>query len=64
MIDFINNAHRNKRSVLVHCIQGISRSVSFVIAYLIFMNGFDYKKAENFVKSRRKIACPNNGFMV
>lgn len=28
------------------------------------MNGFDYKKAENFVKEKRRIACPNNGFMV
>ncbi|MCL4112422.1 UNVERIFIED_CONTAM: hypothetical protein GTU68_045278 [Idotea baltica] len=28
------------------------------------MNGFDYKKAENFVKEKRGIACPNNGFMV
>jgi protein-tyrosine phosphatase len=48
----------------VHCIQGISRSVTFVIAYLIFTNGYDYKKAEAFVKERRGIACPNNGFMV
>ena len=28
------------------------------------MNGFDYKKAEAFVKEKRAIACPNNGFMV
>ncbi len=48
----------------MHCIQGISRSVTFVIAYLIFTNGYDYKKAETFVKERRGIACPNNGFMV
>ena len=28
------------------------------------MNGYDYKTAESFVKKRRAIACPNNGFMV
>jgi len=55
---------KNKRNVLIHCIQGISRSVTFVIAYLIFTKGFDFKQAEAFVKERRGIACPNNGFMV
>lgn len=50
--------------MLVHCIQGISRSVTIVIAYLIFKLGYDYKKAEQYVKQRRGIACPNNGFMV
>lgn len=34
------------------------------MAFLIFKDGFDYKKAEQFVKQRRGIACPNNGFMV
>lgn len=35
-----------------------------VIAYIIFKLGYDYKKAELFVKQKRGIACPNNGFMV
>jgi hypothetical protein len=38
--------------------------VTFVIAYIIFKYGYDYKKAESFVKQKRSIACPNNGFMV
>lgn len=57
-------AHKNKENVLIHCIQGISRSITFVIAYIIFKYGYDYKKAESFVKQKRAIACPNNGFMV
>lgn len=64
VIEFIKNARRRKKNVLVHCIQGISRSVTFIIAYLIYMNGYDYKTAEAFVKKRRGIASPNNGFMV
>ena len=35
-----------------------------VLAYIIFKMGYDYKKAEQFVKQKRGIACPNNGFMV
>ena len=34
------------------------------VAYCIFKFGYDYKKAEQFVKQKRGIACPNNGFMV
>jgi dual specificity phosphatase 12 len=64
VIDFVQAAHKNKENVLIHCIQGISRSVTFVIAYIIFKYGYDYKKAESFVKQKRSIACPNNGFMV
>ena len=63
-IDFIQNAQKNKQNVLIHCIQGVSRSISIVIAYIIFKLGYDYKKAELFVKQKRGIACPNNGFMV
>ncbi len=48
----------------MHCIQGISRSITFIIAFIIFKYGYDYKKAELFVKQKRGIACPNNGFMV
>jgi protein-tyrosine phosphatase len=45
VIDFIDSALKNGKNVLVHCIQGISRSVTFVLAYLIFTKGFDYKQA-------------------
>lgn len=63
-IDFIQAAQKNKLNVLVHCIQGVSRSITIAIAFVIFKFGYDYKKAEAFVKQRRGIACPNNGFMV
>lgn len=63
-IDFILGCQKSKTNVLVHCIQGVSRSVTLVIAFIIFKYGYDYKKAEQFVKQKRPIACPNNGFMV
>lgn len=35
-----------------------------IIAYVIFTMKLDYKKAESYVKQRRHVASPNNGFMV
>lgn len=35
-----------------------------IIAYVMFSMKHDYKKAEAFVKQRRHVASPNNGFMV
>ncbi|CAD8119455.1 unnamed protein product [Paramecium sonneborni] len=49
-------------SVLVHCMAGISRSVSCVIAYLIYKNNWNYDQAFNFVKQKRNCSKPNQGF--
>jgi protein-tyrosine phosphatase len=40
-------------NVLVHCLAGVSRSVSLVIAYLMRKHDYSYKKAYCLVKSRR-----------
>ena len=48
---------------MVHCIQGISRSVSLVISYLISKEGFSLKDAYALVKSKRALARPNKGFL-
>jgi hypothetical protein len=34
-IDFMKDAHRENRRVLVHCVAGASRSVTLVVAYLM-----------------------------
>ena len=63
--DFIDNAlMNNNNSVLVHCNAGISRSASFVIAYLIKKGVYkSYKQAYNHVKKCRPIISPNQGFV-
>jgi protein-tyrosine phosphatase len=61
--DFIRRAReRENGRVLVHCSQGVSRSVSVVISYLMWHTGDTYEKTFAFVKSRRGIANPNMGF--
>ncbi|KAJ6834624.1 protein-tyrosine-phosphatase MKP1 isoform X1 [Iris pallida] len=48
--------------VLVHCCQGVSRSTSLVIAYLMWRKGQSFDDAFRFVKAARGIADPNMGF--
>ena len=61
-IQFIDEALNSGGTVFVHCAAGISRSSSMVWAYLMKSNGWKFKKALNFVVSKRKFACPNSGF--
>ncbi|KDQ16659.1 hypothetical protein BOTBODRAFT_106775 [Botryobasidium botryosum FD-172 SS1] len=50
-------------NVLVHCIEGISRSVAVVCAYLIFAKGYTAAEAVDYVKSKRSVSSPNPGFV-
>jgi protein-tyrosine phosphatase len=45
--------------VLVHCMAGVSRSASFVIAYVMRKQGKGFEQALQFVKERRAKANPN-----
>lgn len=49
--------------VLVHCGEGISRSVSVVAAFLMAQYGWGRDEAVNYIKSKRRVANPNFGFM-
>jgi len=48
--------------VLVHCLQGISRSATVVCAYLVATTHLNHEKAIAHVQSRRGIVSPNSGF--
>jgi len=45
----------NSTNILVHCLAGVSRSVSLVIAYFIKHCGWSYNEAYSLVKSKRSI---------
>jgi protein-tyrosine phosphatase len=50
------------RQILVHCVHGSSRSGSTVIFYLMKDKKWDYETCFNYVKERRNIIKPNEGF--
>jgi len=61
---FIMDALRDPHArVLVHCVQGVSRSTSIVCAYLIAQYGWSPQQAVAYVKSKRTHADPNPGFV-
>jgi len=61
---FIREALRDPEAkVLVHCVQGISRSATVVCAFLMAFYGWAPTKAVAFVKGKRWIAEPNFGFV-
>jgi protein-tyrosine phosphatase len=49
--------------VLINCVAGISRSSSFVIAYLMKYYEMNLQEAFLYVRKRRNIICPNKQFM-
>jgi atypical dual specificity phosphatase len=49
--------------VLVHCGEGISRSVSVVAAFLMASYGWTPVEALQYIKSKRRVANPNFGFV-
>ncbi|CUM64091.1 uncharacterized protein PRCAT00001681001 [Priceomyces carsonii] len=59
----ISNTKAHKGAILVHCSQGISRSVAFVIAYLMFKYNLSYDQASYAVKRKHSAAEPNEGFV-
>jgi dual specificity phosphatase 12 len=51
-----------KAKVLVHCLQGISRSGAVVVAYTMKRLNFTYGEALDAVRQARAIVMPNSGF--
>ena len=50
-------------NILIHCLQGKSRSVSLVVFYLMKEKGWDYDTCITFIKERRPSISPNIGFV-
>ena len=62
--NFINESlMNNDGKILVHCMQGKSRSTTILMAYLIKYKKQDTNSAYKTIKAKRRLAMPNLGFM-
>jgi protein-tyrosine phosphatase/rhodanese-related sulfurtransferase len=60
--DLLDQCKSNNGKVLVHCHQGVSRSATIIVAYLMYSHGYTLKESYDRVKARRKQIMPNIGF--
>ena len=58
----VNEEREKKGKVLIHCIAGVSRSASLVLAYLVGVEKMTLFDAHTLVKRERPIIRPNPGF--
>lgn len=61
--DFIDDAIKDGGYVLVHCLGGISRSSTVIIAYLMLKFTYSLNHAYDMVKAKKSNIAPNFNFM-
>lgn len=64
LVDFVADAVRAGGKVVVHCVAGVSRSASVVLAYLVREHGMTLREAHDHVIARRPVVNPNMGFWI
>jgi atypical dual specificity phosphatase len=62
--DFIHSARLKEKNVLIHCLAGMSRSVTVTIAYIMSVTPLTWREALRVVRVGRQIANPNSGFQM
>lgn len=60
--EFIHAAHHQGGRVLVHCSQGVSRSATLAIAYLMWRLDQTYEETYQKMREARGVTSPNIGF--
>ncbi|XP_016415402.1 dual specificity protein phosphatase 22-B-like isoform X2 [Sinocyclocheilus rhinocerous] len=61
-IKFMHESRLKGEGCLVHCLAGVSRSVTLVVAYLMTVTTLGWQEALAAVKVARPCASPNMGF--
>lgn len=59
----IDDVRASGGRTFIHCHQGVSRSATVVIAYIMACGGLSYDEAFRFVRSIRGVTSPNTGFI-
>lgn len=62
-IMFIHESRLKGEGCLVHCVAGVSRSVTLVVAYIMTVTGRGWVEALAAVRAARLCAGPNLGFL-
>ncbi|KAI5077013.1 hypothetical protein GOP47_0009078 [Adiantum capillus-veneris] len=62
VFDYFEDVREQGGRVFVHCCQGVSRSTSLVIAYLMWRERSSFEDAFQDVKAARGVTNPNMGF--
>ncbi|RXM29000.1 Dual specificity protein phosphatase 22 [Acipenser ruthenus] len=62
-IKFIHQCRLQKEGCLVHCLAGVSRSVTLVVAYIMTVTDLGWQDALSAVRVARACAGPNAGFL-
>ena len=63
-IKFQKSIREKNGKVFVHCVKGVSRSVTQCMAYLIFTEKMTYDDSFSYIREKRGVASPNIGFVV
>lgn len=63
-MDHIDDAKRAKTRAIVHCVSGVSRAPTVVIAYMMERLRVKLSDAIQQVAAARRICRPNNGFLL
>uniref|UniRef100_A0A8C6SJ29 Dual specificity phosphatase 22a n=1 Tax=Neogobius melanostomus TaxID=47308 RepID=A0A8C6SJ29_9GOBI len=61
-IGFIHECRLNGGACLVHCLAGVSRSTTLVVAYLMTVTKYDWEECLSAIKAVRSFVGPNYGF--
>ncbi|XP_041916636.1 dual specificity protein phosphatase 22-A isoform X1 [Alosa sapidissima] len=61
-ISFIHECRLNGGACLVHCLAGVSRSTTMVVAYLMTVTNYGWEDCLSSVKAVRSFVGPNYGF--
>jgi len=59
---FIEDSLNSNGKVLIHCVEGVSRSSAICIGYLIIKRKIDYQTAYKIVRSKRRVVSPQAKF--
>lgn len=65
VLEYIESAVKAnpENKVFIHCHQGVSRSCSFVLAYMIWKEGLSFQRAFEQLKAIRGVCSPNSAFI-